>query len=503
MKKIISILFLLLVLNNVKANNLVMSTPTYNDATKTISFTIAWNNSWKISTGPSNYDGVWVFIKRQACSSTNIWATALISTTSGDHTTSVTSGSSLLSVDAVSDGMGVFIRRTASGTGSISTHTINLKLNSSLTTQPAITASVADNFKVYGVEMVYVPQGGFYLGDGRPTNTSNFSSGDNASTALFIDAAKQTAGLGAATVYTSNPVYGCPNNLPSTFPLGYNGYWCMKYEIGMVAYVDFLNSLSYDQQAIRLTKWGTRYPNIVGTYFTNMGNKGDLHIVTAGTYNTIPAVFGTSSLTNYSPVNYLSWNDLTAYLDWTGLRPMTEFEYEKSCRGTQNPVALEYPWGNTLITSASGTNLYGQIDEKPGQLGEGLCLYNWDDYNWSPYRSGYAATSTSTRSQSGATYYGIMDMGGNLFEQVVGGGSGYDYSGFTTANGDGVLGADGNANTVGWPTYSGSNSGNFTKGGSFGTGATVVQVSDRSYYGGNGYNSGQDAHSGGRGVRSF
>ena len=42
----------------------------------------------------------------------------------------------------------------------------------------------------------------------------------------------------------------------------------------------------------------------------------------------------------------MNWQDLTSYLDWSGLRPMTEFEYEKACRGTLNPVAYEYPWGN-------------------------------------------------------------------------------------------------------------------------------------------------------------
>jgi hypothetical protein len=133
-------------------------------------------------------------------------------------------------------------------------------------------------------------------------------------------------------------------------------------------------------------------------------------------------------------------------------------------------------------------------------------LYQWNDENRAPYRPGIFATQITTRSQAGATYYGIMEMGGNVSEQVVGGGSGYDYSNFTTANGDGALGANGNANTTGWPGGIGANQGNYIKGGDYtGNGGypNIIQVSDRQYYVGNGINNGQNNGTGGRGVRSF
>lgn len=505
MKKYILAFLFIIVCFNLNANNLVISNSTYDHATKKIKFDITWDNSWKVSTGPNNWDGVWVFIKRQACSNNNIWASALLSTNSGDHT--VTSGT-LLTIDAVNDGMGVFIRRTANGIGNITLHSIELSLNSSLTTQPAITPTATDNFKVFGVEMVYVPQGGFYLGDGRNTNTTNFSGGNNASTALFIDATTQANGLGPATNYTSNPIYGCPGNLPSTFPLGYNGFWCMKYEVSMVAYMEFMNCLTYDQQATRLSKWTDgRYPNELNSNFGNTSQKGSLKVSVPGVFNTVPATFiNNITYSNFTPASYVGWKDLTAYLDWSGLRPMTEFEYEKACRGTANPIPNEYPWGSTIITQATGTpGLNGQSGEYAGQSGEGLCLYGWEDANQAPYRSGYAARTLTTRSQAGATFYGILDMGGNLFEQAVGG-AGYDYSNFTTANGDGILSNMGDANTVGWPTSHGANSGTILKGGSFNGGAGLsytVQVSDRSYYAGTTLNNGLTSGSGGRGVRSF
>lgn len=510
MKKYLLFLLLAVCFNEtVKGNALSISTPVFNEGNKTITFNISWENSWKLTSGPSNYDGVWVFIKRQACSNTNIWGTALISTTSADHQSAVASGPNLLSVDAVSDGMGVFIRRTFNGMGNIGVHTITLKLNSSMTTSPAITPSAADNFKVFGIEMVYVPQGQFYAGDGRPTNSHNFSAGNNASTPLLITAALQASGLGAATNYTSSPQYGCPNYLPATFPIGYNGFWCMKYETTVVSYVDFLNCLSYDQQAGRLSKWGARYPNSVNTNFTNGQSwRTDIHTSVAGTYNTIPATFTyNTTYETYSVLGYMSWLDLTSYLDWTGLRPMTDFEYEKACRGTLNPIAFEYPWGNTSLTQAFNQPAnFGSFQERANHAGEGICLYQWNDENRAPYRPGIFATQITTRSQSGSTYYGIMEMGGNVSEQVVGGGSGYDYSNFTTANGDGALGADGNANTEGWPRGIGANQGNYMKGGDYtgnGSYPSIIQVSDRQYYVGNTINNGQNNGTGGRGVRSF
>jgi formylglycine-generating enzyme required for sulfatase activity len=512
MKKYFLFLFMLGIVNVSKANNLTISTPNYNDENKTLTFTITWDNSWKITGGPNNYDGVWLFIKRQACSNTNAWATALLSTTSGDHTAAAVTGGAaakLLMVEAVSDGMGVFIRRQYNGLGNIPSHTITLKLNSSLTTSPVITTTASDNFKLFGVEMVYVPTGPFYLGDGRQTNTTNFSNGNNSGTPLLITADMQRDGLGASTVYTSNPSYGCPNYLPATFPIGYNGFWSMKYEIGVTSYVDFLNCLSYNEQATRLAKWGARYPNSVNAYFTAGGRAVAIYTSAAGTFNTIPAVFDYNIWAKFNPVTHLSWNDLTAYLDWAGLRPMTEFEYEKACRGPINPVPNEYPWGDVTLTNNVSTGSGGGTATfVPSNVGlyNGMTVYQWNDNNWVPFRSGCFATNLTTRSQAGATYYGIMDMGGNVSEQVVGGGSGYDFSNFTTANGDGILGADGNANTPGWPTSWGTNQGNYWKGGDYtgnGTYPQIIQTSDRQNYGGNGTNNGQNNGFGGRGIRSF
>jgi hypothetical protein len=283
----------------------------------------------------------------------------------------------------------------------------------------------------------------------------------------------------------------------------------MKYEISQQQIVDYLNTLNYDQQKARLGVWSGRDPSATGTYFSNAANnyRQEIKVTTGGTDNTIPAVFGLTNAYNaFLPAGYLNWQDLSSYLDWSGLRPMTEFEYEKSCRGTLAPVAYEYPWGTTVInTSNGGMSNMNTASEKMNIVNDGLSHYNWDG---GPIRSGFAATTSSNRVQAGASYYGIMELAGNLYEQCVGGGASYNYAGFTTANGDGVLANNGLANVTGWPINGGLSSGTIYKGGAFYNNKgndNFFEVSDRSFYQGQSTNGNttRDRATGGRGVRNF
>jgi len=107
-----------------------------------------------VSSGPTNWDAVWVFIKFQDCA-TNLWQHVGLSTTPADNV--VTGG--ILQVD-VTDGKGVFIRRIANGSGNIASATVTLKM-----TTPLIDNTY--NYQVNGTEMVYIPQGSFSVGDGN------------------------------------------------------------------------------------------------------------------------------------------------------------------------------------------------------------------------------------------------------------------------------------------------------------------------------------------------
>jgi formylglycine-generating enzyme required for sulfatase activity len=487
------------VLIGLHANNLQIGVPTVTVADSTISFTIQWDNSWLITTGANNYDAVWIFIKRQDCAD-NLWNHALLSTSSSDH--SITGG--VLQVDAATDGMGVFIRRTATGIGNISSATATLQLQ----TPP----NLVDNFKVFGIEMVYIPQGDFYIGDGT-RGTSNYGfSGANPYPPILITSAIQTAGIGSATNYQVNG-WGSTGALPGTYPHGWNSFYCMKYEISQEQLAAFLNTLTYDQQITRTTNSPNSAPGTLAIAGATPSRNG-IKIETSGTINNIPAVYGCDLNGNGTfneaadgqniACNWISWADLMAFLDWAALRPMTEFEYEKVCRGTTVPIANENAWSTTsLLQAHSGAlNNAGQASETSTAAGAGLCAYGINNTANGPLRCGFAATASTTRIQAGGSYFGAMDMSGNVDEQCVGGYN-YNYSAFTTANGDGTLTAVGAANTSGWPSTGGGQYGGISKGSDwYTTNTAYLNVSDR-YQMVLNYNQNRDYRAGGRGVRSW
>jgi len=492
--------FVLVFVLNSKANNLIMGTPTISGST--ISFTIQWDNSWKVATGPSNWDAVWVFVKRQHCDqpNQNPWTHENISS-SGN-----TVNGTQLQIDLPSDNKGVFIRRSSDGIGNISQATVTLTLSS---------AVGSDNIGVFGMEMVAVPQGQFYVGDGNnpsSTNRHNFTDG-NTTNPLLINSAKQSAGLGAKTVYQSEG-FGSSVDLPSTFPLGYNNYYCMKYEITTAQYVAFLNTLTYNQQ-LRLQEDPNTTPptSAVGTVMNaRFGYRIEVKTSGVSTTSLTPAVYGNDADDDNIfdentdalgvPVS-IRIKDFLAYLDWAALRPMTEFEFEKACRGPLTPVLDEFAWGTTDINHP---DTYWNIADKGknteylnnwAPLGPAMIARNW------LWRVGIAATGSSDRVHAGATYYGILDMTGNIYERCVGGYN-FDYSTFTTANGDGSITSEAYADVVGWPISTSNRDtyeSYYMRRGASTSNYNNYQVSSRSQM--NWGDGNRDIATGGRGVRSF
>jgi len=424
-----------------------------------ITFNVSWDNSWYTNFAPNNWDAVWIFVKYQDCA-TRLWNHADLSSTVGDHTAAAP-----LMVETVTDGKGVFLRRSALGGGNISSTSITLKMN---------IPSGTFNYKVFGIEMVKVLQENFELGDATSTSTLN---------SITINAAAQSGGL------TASQLGGAAVALPSTFPMGYNEFYCMKYEITQDQYVQFLNTLTYDQQKSRtvsdpISAAGT-YP-MQGSYIYRNG----IRISVPGNNNTLPAVYacdataGTENSSNDGQniaMNYLNWADLAAYLDWSTLRPMTELEYEKICRGPLPRVAGEYPWGTTAINLVHSGLISNALTatETYSVVASGNCAYNVNNSTgvYGPLRVGIFATSSSGRTSSGASYYGAMEMGGNLWERVitVGNASG---SAFLGNNGDGNLTNIGEANQNTWPSPSTATGAGF-RGGDFFNTNTVIRTSDR------------------------
>src|SRR5262249_10316729 len=139
----------------------------------------------------------------------------------------------------------------------------------------------------------------------------------------------------AVNVYEANQII-CPSglcSLTSAFPKGYNAFYIMKYEISQGQYADFLNATNSLVQSV---------------HWLNSNGSSRNTIVNTGT----PPQQYSSSRPDRA-CNYLSWADYTAFLDWAALRPPTELEFEKACRGTNIAVTNEYAWGSTTYTDAN------------------------------------------------------------------------------------------------------------------------------------------------------
>jgi formylglycine-generating enzyme required for sulfatase activity len=442
---------------------------------------------------------VWVFVKRQACVD-NLWTHALLSTASGNH--SVTGG--VLQVDAVTDGMGVFIRRSALGNGNIATATVTIALQTA--------ANAVDNFQVLGMEMVNIPQGDFWIGDNQNGVGNGAGQNNWGFKNVLITNAIQTAGIGATTNYKQNPSWGSTAPLPATYPLGWNSFYSMKYEISQEQYVSFLNSLTFTQQLARtsLNPASATGTNAISSAATP--NRNRIKVKTSGVTATTPAVYGCDLNNNgvfdetddgqNIACNWLDWSDLMAYLDWAALRPMTEFEYEKICRGA-SPASLngEYAWNGVNLTQATSSSLNnpGDASETSTAAGDGLCAFGNGAATAGPLRCGFAAGAATTKAQAGGSWWGVMEMSGNVWEQCVGGQS-FNYSDFTNACGDGSLGPGGGANTANWPNAGGGNGGGVGRGGSFNNGASEMRISNNILMTNN-INQGRNGAFGGRGVR--
>jgi len=405
-----------------------------------------------------------------------IWEHATLNTTAGNHTAPAVS-----TIEVPADGVGVFLYRSANGSGTFSVNDVQLRWEYG-------SNGVADDavlqIQVFAIEMVYVPQGSFAAGTGG-VEASAF-------TLTTINTANATtAPSGTGSLGGQGGGYPTGQTVPAnaSWPNGYNAFYCMKYEISQGQYRDFLNTLTYNQQTSR----SASVTGAPGTAALDNGNRNGLDVQTSGVAATFtPAVYGCNLNGNstyneaadgeWIACNWLSWMDGCAYVDWVGLRPMTELEYEKACRGNQAPVANEYAWGSTSITQATGISNGGANNETFSNAGAN-CAYGNSGVP-GPLRVGAFAGGATTRAQAGASYYGIMEMSGNLWERAVTIGN-PDGRSFTGVHGNGRLSANGHANQTSWPGLSSSEvtgaSGSGSRGGGWYFDVTNPRVSARAF----------------------
>jgi formylglycine-generating enzyme required for sulfatase activity len=229
----------------------------------------------------------------------------------------------------------------------------------------------------------------------------------------------------------------------------------MKYELSQGQYTEFLNTLTRHQQKSRVAS--DISTNAVTNIYVMTNSPSSVYrsritCPSTGNGTTQPVIFSCDRPDR--ACNYLSWMDGCAYVDWAGLRPMTELELEKANRGPLTPVAGEYAWGSTSFITAFAISGIEDGTEYITTTDANVSCYNitytGGDGGQGPLRCGIHARLSTTRVQAGATYFGIMDMSGNLYERcvTVGNPTGRLFDGL---HGDGFLSINGNSDVTNWP----------------------------------------------------
>lgn len=445
--------------NNLRVNNVQRLSGADDDK---VQFTIAWDNSWMVTGAPGNHDAAWVFIKFRRCDQPNNWHHALLETTSGAVGNSSagghTLGSDLVFAEDISvndrlgnpgdHNTGTLVRRASNGIGNIAPQTCTLRVvGRSGAPSTGLQSSEDYEIRVYGIEMVQVKEEAYYLGDEISEDVLTRGDGD-------MNPLKVTSEAAVSVWREGNN----ERALPADYPKGYEEFYCMKYEITQGQYVAFLNTLDR-------TKADNHFEG-------DMESDGRSNISRDATTLEFSTTRPDRAIGNFDHDVNATEGHYPAYIDWAALRPMTELEYEKACRGPVLYELGEYPWGTnsdlkfaqTINGPEDGTETV--VEDGANVNGDRNTLSGGDGGE-GPVGAGiFARDATQSRVATGATYYGIMEMAGNMHETIINV-QDNQAKNYTGVWGDGVLDSDLIHNESDWPQ--GYNKGWGMRGGSYRT----------------------------------
>jgi hypothetical protein len=351
--------------NNLAITNVTLSNSSVStSSTAVVSFVITENNTLSSVTanGASYNTADWIFIKFSTQGGgVGTWNHALLAP-GGTVSSSAT-------LTLGSDSMGAWLDHSA--TGSQMSATVNLNM-----------ATFANRIgwnsvmiQVYAVAMVHIPTGSFVYNESNlgGTTSNNYN--------------------GTAGPQTVASAANIPASAAAGWPNGYSSFYIMRYPISQGQYADFLNSVSATTATVH-----------ADTVFSNFGYSMS---VNAGVYSTADR--------NLAMVR-MSFFDLSAFLSWAALRPITEMEYERAGRDVA-PDARFYPWGSQAPTTPpnywppnEGGGPFAQNNMNFGNLSSQSILDVGRYMSSDVYR---------TAAQTGVSPYGVADLSGNIATAVI------------------------------------------------------------------------------------
>lgn len=497
MKKIFSVLILGIFLifspqralaSHLKVDNVLMSEVNKETKLAKIKFNVSWDNAWK---NDVNSDGIWVFAKFKTPEGQ--WKHINLKDASNadfdhlDHTPAMFSSGDNVDVGMLvpEEKTGAFLFRTK-GKGATVSKDVQLTWDyakDGVSQEQILNTSV----KVFGLEMVYVPQDKHYIGDPKgpegPDNAFYTFPNNGAYLIASEDPILVDAVEGSLYCDQDNPRSreDTPFTIPAEFPKGYKAFWIMKYELTSQQFADFLNTLSRKQQQNMVE--ADISSDAIKNYFVKTNSEEEQlrnSIVTAkeGNGATEPVKFYT-----YAParaVNFMSWSNIEAIADWAGLRPITELEYEKAARGSREAIVDDYPWGTadlgrpTTFDGADGSGYEKKVPQKGivnCSYGGGIAPFDVAAGKTIPDNPGYEGPVTGELFENsrhegiaqmindGSSPYGVFNLSGNLWERCVTVGH-QNGRAFDAKHGNGEIDADGFADVLNWPGKDGVGGGN-------------------------------------------
>jgi hypothetical protein len=158
--------------NNLSLSNLNVVSTDITAETMTFNFDLTQENSWRTTT---NYDAIWIFMKY----STDGGVTWNHATMAGNGINpSGFVAPNHFQMDVPPDQKGLFFHRSDFGSGTVTASSIQFVWDYRQDGLTTATAQAANTIhKLFGIEMVYVPTGAFYVGDGNSSSDFHLKAG--------------------------------------------------------------------------------------------------------------------------------------------------------------------------------------------------------------------------------------------------------------------------------------------------------------------------------------